>query len=284
MLKILKTLLALGLLFLFLPSAACAERNRMLETALSFLEEDCPFLRRYNEAEGTDIRALCPLGCPYFYGGYNTGHLLKPAHPDHESDYYRKENLYLYGMDCSGFTRYIVEQAGYERHPRTSALINPALYTGYLLPGAKEATGKDRASRLKTGDLLVIQHQAGGYHMAMYCGTLRDFGYGADTVPEELAPYLDYPLLIHSTGSSVYHERYRRYIEEQLGRTDIVPPYGGVIVTVLDVPPSAAPDRTPEAGGLERPCFVLEGYCLQVTDLAQEKYYRWLRWRQRPEN
>ena len=30
----------------------------------------------------------------------------------------------------------------------------------------------------------------------MYCGTLAAFGYTEDSLPAELAPYLNYPLLI----------------------------------------------------------------------------------------
>jgi hypothetical protein len=56
-----------------------------------------------------------------------------------------------------------------------------------------------------------------------------------------------------------------------------------VIVTILDVPPEAAPMKTTDGDGTEIPCFELEGYHLQVTDLNAERTYRFVRWRKRPE-
>ena len=40
---------------------------------------------------------------------------------------------------------------------------------------------------------------------------------------------------------------------------------------------------TADGDGKEIPCFELEVYHLQVTDLTAEKTYRWIRGRQRPE-
>jgi len=279
MLRRLWIVLVLGILLL-LPSSGCADGNRMLECALSYLEEGNPFLVRYNEIHGTEIEPVCPLGCPYFYGGNNVRHLLKTVHPDHESDYYRLDQTYLYGLDCSGYIRNVFQAAGYDRPPRISELLNRTLYGEYAVNRALTVMGEERTAVLKIGDLLALQHEAGGFHIAIFCGTLRDYGYTAETLPEELAPYLDYPLLIHSTASSDYHERYRLYLEEQ-GLSDVVPPYGGVIVTILDVPPETAPAQTPEVKDLSRPCFELERYHLQVTDLAEEKRVRWIRWRQK---
>ena len=278
--RCLQVIAVLGVIVLILPAIASADRNRMMETALPFLEDGNPFLQRYNEMEGTDLEPVCPLGCPYFYGGYNIRHLLKPANPDHESEYYRKDQKYLYGFDCSGFTKYVVEQAGYERHPKISELLNRTLYTECEIPRSMTLSGKALSPVLRRGDLLAIQHMDGGFHIAMFCGTLRDFGYTTETLPEVLVPYLFYPLLIHCTASSDYHERYSAYLEEQ-GLEDVIPPYGGVIVSILDVPLSAATSETPQIKDLSRPCFELEGYHLQITDLTQEKRYRWIRWRKR---
>ena len=115
----------------------------------------------------------------------------------------------------------------------------------------------------------------------MFIGTLLDYGYTARSLPEDLRPYLHYPLLIHATGSSVYYERYRNYLEGQ-GDTTTQPPYGGVIVTLLDANPEDAAYHTPAVLDLETRCFDLEGYHLQVTDLSGEKQTRWIRWRQKP--
>ncbi len=276
--RCLRVIVVLELIVLIIPALASADRSKMIETALSFLEEGNPFLERYNEMEGTEIEPVCPLGCPYFYGGYNIRHLLKPANPDHASEYYQKDQKYLYGFDCSGFTKYVAEQAGYERHPKISDLLNRTLYTEYEIPYAMTRSGKSLSPVLRRGDLLAIQHMDGGFHIAMFCGTLKDFGYTKETLPEALVPYIFYPLLIHCTASSDYYERYSAYIEEH-GLGEVVPPYGGVIISILDVPLSAATSETPQIKDLGRPCFELEGYHLQITDLTAEKRYRWIRWR-----
>lgn len=267
-----------GMIILIIPALASADRNKIIETALSFLEEGNPFLERYNKIEGTNIEPVCLLGCPYFYGGYNIRHLLKPATPDHASEYYQKDQKYLYGFDCSGFTKYVVERAGYERHPKISELLNRTLYTECEIPHSMTLSGKSLSPILRRGDLLAIQHMDGGFHIAMFCGTLRDFGYTKETLQEELVPFLFYPLLIHCTVSSDYHERYRQYLTEN-GFDDVIPPYGGVIVSILDVPLSAVASETPQIKDLGRPCFELDGYHLQITDLSKEKRYRWIRWR-----
>ena len=117
----------------------------------------------------------------------------------------------------------------------------------------------------------------------MYIGTLWDFGYTAATLPEALKPYLYFPLLIHCTGSSDYYERYRAYLEQEGMMKEIQPPYGGTIVTLLDAPLSAADAKTPDVLDLGVPCFDLEGYHLQITDLSEEMDIRWLHWRKKPE-
>ncbi len=67
--------------------------------------------------------------------------------------------------------------------------------------------------------------------------------------------------------------------------TETLPPFGGVIVSILDVPAEAAPSFTPEVPELPeltKPCFDLEGYHLEILDLSAEKRQRWIRWRKRP--
>ncbi len=280
----LTALLLAGLLLMMIPAAAGGMRKSVfLDAALPFLEEDNPFLKRYNELTGRELKAKYPLGCPYFWGGRIVSSILRPASPGSSSDYYRKDRKYLYGLDCVGFTRAVFRRAGYEDHPQISELLNRSLHTDKLIRGVTNASGEERAARLKIGDLAAIRHMSGGFHIAMYCGTLSDFGYDAGSVPEELVPYLDYPLLIHCTGSSDYHERYRKYLEEN-NMDGVNPPFGGVIVTILNVPAAAAASSTPDAIGLCFPCFDLEGCHLPITDLSQEKQYRWIRWRQKPEN
>ena len=61
--RLIALLTALVLLFL-LPSFAGADRYRILDYALSMLEEGNPFLMRYNSENHLDVKARYPLGCP----------------------------------------------------------------------------------------------------------------------------------------------------------------------------------------------------------------------------
>ncbi len=275
---------ALLILMVLLTSGARAEKSRTLELALSMLEEGNPFLTRYNTENGTEIRARFPLGCPYFWGGRSVKNVLKPASPYQNSDYYKTDRKYLYGLDCTGFTRWVLRNLGFTDHDSISRLLSYKANPDVGVYKALKTTGEKRADALRIGDLVASRHKGkgSGPHIAMYIGRLRDFGYTEKTVPEELAAYLAYPLLIHCTGSADYQDRYRTYLEET-GQEDVEPPFGGVIVSILDVPPEKAPAVTADGAGKEIPCFVLEGYNLQVTDLTAEQTYRFIRWRKRPE-
>ena len=56
-------------------------------------------------------------------------------------------------------------------------------------------------------------------------------------------------------------------------------------MTMLDAPAEAADAEAPDPDAPDRgvPCFDLEGYRLQITDLSGEKDVRWIRWRQKAE-
>lgn len=276
-----KILLAALAVILMIPAAGRADRYRILDAALSMLEEGNPFLERYNELNGAGIKARFPLGCPYFWGGRNVKRILEPASPAQSSDYYDREKVYLYGLDCVGLTRWVYEQAGYAPNDSISRLLDRSLYRDRVNARAAKTMGEERTEALEIGDLAAIQHRTGGYHCAIYIGTLFDFGYRKDTLPEALKPYLYYPLLIHCTGSGDYYVRYREELRKREG-TEVLPPFGGVIVTLLDAPLSAADARTPDGAEPGEPCFELEGYHLQATDLAGEKQVRWIHWREKP--
>jgi len=278
-----KALVLITAVLLFLcPSFGRADRSRFAEAALSMLEEGNPFLAGYNRENHTNIEARFPLGCPYFWGGRRVSRILEPAQPEQNSDYYRKDQTYLYGLDCVGFTRWVMKQLGLAEHDAISNLLNRTMYKEYLNYPASKRTGEKRANSLKYGDLVALQHAGGGFHIAMYIGTLLDYGYTRKNLPPELVPYLHYPLVIHCTGSSDYYERYRLWLAET-GQEDVQPPYGGVIVSLLDAPAEAAPSFTPDVEDLKKPCFDLDGYHLEILDLSGEKRERWIRWRRRPE-
>ena len=266
-----------AVILLFSLSSALADRSPVLDAALSMLEEGNPFLARYNEQTGAGIESRFPLGCPYFWGGRRVNRILESASPDQNSDYYRTDRQYLYGLDCAGFTRWVLEEAGFEPHDSIENLLNRSLYTGMANYRAAKNIGKERTRFLQVGDLLALRHASGGYHIAMYIGDLLDFGYTKKTLPKALVPWLYHPLVIYCTGSSEYHERYRAWLEEN-GRENVLPPYGGVIVSILDVPSSATTGRTPAVMDLGRPCFYLEGYPLEILDISRAKQERWIRW------
>lgn len=273
-----------ALLLLLCSSYARADgrhRYRVLDAAMTMLEAGNPFLLGYNSENGTAFEALFTLGCPYFWGGRHVDRILEPASPVQDSDYYFRENIYLYGLDCVGFTRWVLQSAGYTEHDSISGLLNRSKYKEDALYRAAKVTAEDRVSELRVGDIVAIRHLSGGYHCAMFIGTLLDFGYNRKNLPAELVPYLHYPLVIHCTGSSDYHERYRLWLEGT-GQAGIEPPYGGVIVSLLDVPAGAAPSFTPDAADLKKPCFDLDGYHLEILDLSAEKDQRWIRWRYTP--
>jgi len=267
---------------LLFASSCLADRSRFLDAALSMLEDGNPFLTRYNEETGAGIKSRYPLGCPYFWGGRQVSKILDPASPNQNSEYYKTNQQYLYGLDCVGFTRWVMNQLGLANHDSISNLLNRTLYKEYVNYRAAKNTGEQRSRYLAYGDLVALQHASGGFHIAMYIGTLMDYGYTAKTLPEELVPYLYYPLVIHCTGSSDYYERYDLFLKEKTDGT-ILPPYGGVIVSILDVPAAAATDSTADILDLKKPCFNLEGYHLEILDLSREKRERWIRWRLRPE-
>ena len=273
-------LLAAVLLFL-LPSAGRADHNRFLDAALSMLEEGNPFLVRYREDTGLDIPARFPLGCPYFWGGRRADRILQPASPDQNSEYYRTDLSYLYGFDCVGFTRWIMKERGFTEHDSISNLLDRKQYRDLAIPRAAKAKGEKRVHDLRVGDLVALRHPSGGYHIAMFIGTLLDFNYTRKNLPAELVPYLHYPLVIHCAGSSDYYERYRLWLEET-GQAGIQPPYGGVIVSLLDAPADDAPLFTPDVLDLKKPCFDLEGYHLEILDLSGEKQERWIHWQEEP--
>ena len=75
----------------------------------------------------------------------------------------------------------------------------------------------------------------------MYIGTLADYGFTAEEIPE-LADYLDYPLVIHCGPSPVYGEIYEQVIAENpelYGKCKTT--NGGVEVSILGVPLDVAP-------------------------------------------
>ena len=272
---------------------AQAEQNDLIEAAFGMLEEGNPFTARYEELTGRKVEALFPQGVPYFYGGLTgakgNGYFYM-AYPDYYvkvcekgSGYFRKGKRYFYGVDCSGFTRYVYKACGKPAHPLLSEMLtNPALES-YCLFDWREGRGAPAYPRLKDvlqpGDLLVVRHEETKYrHIMMYIGTLRDYGYTAAQEPA-LGPWLDHPLVIHCGLSPFYGERFQKLIDEnpeKYGRCTTTD--GGVAVSIL----GPAPEDAPEHGHVQNTdynWFTMQdgGYMLTAVDLSDVKYYCWYR-------
>lgn len=286
-------LLALCLMAVPAVSGALTQPSDMIEAAFSMLEEGNPFVARYSQLTGREIRLLFPQGVPYYFGGIakpsGTGYFYI-SYPDYfvkecekSSGYFRKGKKYLYGVDCTGFVRYICMACKKQRIPALSAILtdwNQRPYHVYDYREGFEAPPYEQLHEtLQAGDMLVIRHEMSEYrHIMMYIGTLRDYGYTAEEEPE-LAAWLDYPLVIHCGTNGFCAERFQKLIDscpERYGRCENTD--GGVAVSILGV----NPEEAPEHGHMQQSDFSWfrmkdTGYCLTVINLADVKYYCWYR-------
>lgn len=188
--------LALGLLLwgTVWGGQAQVERAPVLDAAFSLLEEDNIFLLRYNALTGAEIEARFPQGVPYFFGGNDDKHLLFSRYPDYckkacleTTKYYREGQKYIYGLDCSGFTRWVYREAGKPRHDTLSNMI--LLYQQYAKNYVFTHRDEEKVpffcdlyQYLQVGDLLVAKH--GARHIMMYIGTLfRLWLHGGGSAP-----------------------------------------------------------------------------------------------------
>ncbi len=246
------TLLSVALL----PARAEIQKSPFLDAALPALEKDNLFLRRYNELTGSSVSALFDLGIPYFFGGTEAGGVFNkyPAYwkriCGQNSLFFKAGQVYVNGFDCVGFTRWVYHQCRIPPHPSLSDMIlNYSEFRNNHVFTHREGQQMPPFDQLKdsllVGDLFAVKHRDSEYrHIMMYIGTPRDFGLTADETPA-LAPYLDYPLVIHCGTHPQYGERFQRFIDthpEDFGNcltTD-----GGVQVSIIGVPLEAAPYST----------------------------------------
>ena len=195
------------------------------EESLRMLEEGNPFVERYDETAESLMTVSLPLGVPYYYAGGSEDKFLRRFFPDTTTAYYQDTHMYLCGLDCVGMTRLVYEKSGLERHPSISDILHRGV-------GTCAMRGND-ASRwsmlLQPGDLVAVKH--GTFHVMMYLGTLRQFGW-TEAEAGEAAGLLDSPLVIHCGGNPFYYDRYETYIREQ-GYKNTMPPDGGVTVSVI---------------------------------------------------
>lgn len=252
-----KRICALALLLLCLGNLCSAqaevERSPFLDYALAALEKGNIFIERYNSLTGAEVEALFELGIPYLFGGTEMGGVFNkwPNYAKRKcwqtSNFFVEGQVYINGFDCSGFTRWVYHRC---KLPEHDTLANLALNWGeygrnYVYsqrPGQELPPYEELSASLRVGDLFIMKHPGAAYrHVIMYIGTLRDYGFTAEEVPE-LAAYLDFPLVIHSSTHPQYGERFQQFIDshpEEYGNcftTD-----GGVQVSIIGVPMEKAP-------------------------------------------
>ena len=310
---LLAALLCLGAAAPAEESAAAIQRSPYLDVAFACLEKGNPILDRYNALTGAAVEPMLETGMPYYFGGQNYSRLLTVGTLLETSRYGMKGHKYIYGFDCVGFVRYVQTQMGDEPVPSLSEMINkrysafkdycmtdlmeltvpfaiswngetikvspdrqvkrPRKYPG---PEAEKETFEEVARRLVPGDLFAANH--GGRHVMMFIGTLRQYGYTAETAGE-MAAYLDYPLFINCVWNPNYVERMARYIEAN--GINARPNWGGVCLTIVGPREADAPHMTPDTERTKRPknfyYFELEGYQLSLLDLSTSTSFVWWR-------
>lgn len=285
-----------ALMVLVLAVCACAganaevERNGLLDSAFSMLEEGNIFVERYNALTGAEVKPYFETGMPYFFGGKDFDRSMA-RYPEFSkkkcletTTFYRKGSVYIEGFDCAGYAAWLRMDNGLSDLPSLSDLLykwgNWGKY--YLwnnnskfnrpMPPLDEL--KDEA---QVGDILVIH--ARGNHILTYIGTLRDYGFTAEEVPA-LADYLDYPLVIHCGVSPVYGERMQKLIDADTTGyfANVQTTNGGVQVSIWGVPREAA-DVHETVQGTDFDYFMINDgkQVMTIYDLTNVSAWRWLR-------
>ena len=270
--KGLSLLAALVVLVSFAPAQALVERSPLLDTAFVMLEEGNPILERYNGITEANVEPRYKYGMPYMFGGKSEEYLMKVWKAWETTTYFRAGEKYVYGFDCSGYVNWVATQNGL---PELDSLSNMILKWGLYgdtnhLP-IKDVPYDELKDHLTVGDYLVGKHR--GRHIMMYIGTLSDYGYTAEDVPE-LADYLDYPILINSGSNPFYYQRYTKYIEEN--GLDCNSTNGGVCIYIVGVPLDQAPHSI-ENNRQTFYYFDMDGYMLTVYDIFSCTSYVWFR-------
>ena len=250
------------------------EAQRFLNVALTMMDENNPVLLAYNENCGGSVSARFKYGCPYLFAGSNESSLLRPRYASQDSHDYSTSKLYLGGFDCIGFARWVHNQVGMKKLPAISETRNAAKPNRIDMQDLPSAQW---AQNMKVGDCINLANQGGGYHVMIYIGTLRDFGFTAEQVGEQLAPYLDNPLTIHC-GMNNYHTAwYTQYLKDE-NLTSVTPPDGGVTISILGIPYDSVPNTETMWKGTSNVktfyWFDLLGYNLTVINPDSEAF-RW---------
>ena len=207
--------------------------SMIYEASLCMLEEGSLFVERYDDTADSLMGVTLPLGVPYYYAGGSEEKFLHRFVPSTTTNYYLDTHVYLCGLDCVGMSRLVYEKCGLERHPS----ISDILFRGVGHSALSENDTSRWYMLLQPGDLVCIKH--GTFHVMMYLGTMRMFGW-TEATAGEAAALLDEPLVIHCGGNPFYYDRYKEYIREMKYR-NTYPPDGGVTVSVIQTTDRNAP-------------------------------------------
>ena len=243
-------------------------QQRFLNIAFSMLEEGNPILEAHN-AMGGDAVARFHYGCPYLWAGMHESSLLRARHPSSNSNYYFTDKLYLGGFDCIGYARWVHAQAGMKKLP---AISDSRSAPRSSLINVSKLPYNEWQNAMKVGDCVNMHHKGGGYHIMIYIGTLRDFGFDESELGL-LAPYVDNPLVIHCGMNNFHTAWYTQYLKESR-MTSVTPPDGGVTVSILGVPYKNAPHTETMWNNTKNKktfyWFDLNGYNLTVINPTDE--------------
>ncbi len=261
------------LLAMLLPIGARGDASPYLDASLSMLESGNPFLEAYNRLNGKNIQARFPLGCPYFFGGNDYEIIGRTRKAWQDSIYYKNGTWYPAGFDCSGFTKWVVQEVGYAAHPSLSALLN----SSSEVPGTQGADPQTLPGLLKVGDLLVIQHSNYGYHVMMYIGTLLDYGFHPEWLPDALKDKAGHPLVIHCSSNYDYSIRYEQWCRQNANWATTTD--GGVMVSLLNCSTEGCDGVLNNLDHTSLPYFTLEGYHLTVSTTHATDRTKWVRYR-----
>jgi hypothetical protein len=216
---------------------------------------------------------LSENGVPYFYGGRMHHVMLRPTYAWSQHNYYFKNEKFLMGFDCIGYIRYIYSALAIEI-PRISEILKKRVEYGEYID-VKTIPLEELYTVLEVGDL-IAESLGNDFHILMYIGTLRAFGYTEYIVPKEL---LDRPLVVHCTSvlGNEYYRKYKQYIRVNK-LWECIPPAGGVIVSILGEIEEAPAQATLEAWQNRKFGFMdLEGY--ELTFYSWEKCDKRIIWR-----
>lgn len=243
--KITKALLLL-LAALLLRAGAAAEEtgirsSAVLNHAFTVLEEGNPFTGRYNRIAGENVQARMAQGAPYFWGAQED-HLFakEPEYVvikawSNSPAYYRTGKNYIYGFDCVGFVKWVWKETYGGTMPSRAYMYGDAERQVRNRAAGESPLWDGAAETLVPGDLLLLEHGPTSHHMAIYAGTLRQYGYTPEEVPE-LAEKLDAPLVIHCTTNAQIADRFTELIAHGLPKYHCANTTDGGVCVSLMVP------------------------------------------------